>query len=152
MIYKHAELKDVDLLVRFRLSFIEVYSDSSDYDIICKNCRRYFQNSLSEGSCDAIIAEDSGNCIGTGIIFYYTSVPSKFNPTGKNAYITNLYVDSSYRRKGIGISILDHLVKLAVSKEYFIIMLNSTESGRPLYEKYGFREIENGMIIDGRKL
>ena len=85
--------------------------------------------------------------MGTGVAFYYHSVPSQFNPHGKNAYITSMYVAEHYRRRGIATQILDRLVQTAKTRGYRIFFLQESAMGRPLYEKYGFRPGTPGMIF-----
>ncbi|MBQ8822109.1 MAG: GNAT family N-acetyltransferase [Lachnospiraceae bacterium] len=151
MNYRQATLNDIDLLVFRRLQFIEAYEKSEDYECIKENCYTYFERALEQKTCDVILAEDDERCIGTGIIFYYDSVPSCSNPTGKNAYITSLFVEPDYRGRGIAKNIMKQLTKKAASRGYEIVMLNASDMGKPLYEKMGFTEIRGGMLLDMRK-
>lgn len=148
MHYRTATYEDIDLLVLQRLNFIEVDENSENYDSIKDNCYLYFETAFNNNTCDVILAEDNGKCVGTGIVFYYKSVPSVLNITGKNAYITSMYVEPDYRCKGIGTDILTKIVEKAVSREYKIIMLNASDMGKPMYKKMGFVEIQNGMMLD----
>jgi GNAT superfamily N-acetyltransferase len=150
MEYRAACIKDINLLVEERLNFIGINENDVSYETLSRNCYQYFEKALQDNMCDIILAEEDGECIGTGIIFYYLSVPSAFNITGKNAYITSMYVKAEYRRRGIGSAILEELVKKATTKGYEIIMLHASEMGRPLYERIGFTESRNGMILDNR--
>lgn len=94
------------------------------------------------------MAEEDGTCIGTGIVFYYDSVPSLFNPTGKNAYVTSMYVNPGYRCRGIGTEILERVIKCAKKRGVTAMFLSASEMGRPLYEKRGFTDSKNGMMLD----
>ena len=94
-----------------------------------------------------ILVEKEQKCIGTGIVFYYDSVPSKINLTGKNAYITGMYVEPEYRGRGVAKEILRRVISRVSGKGYKVIMLNASDMGRPLYEKVGFQEIHGGMIL-----
>lgn len=147
MNYRFAEIWDIDLLVSQRLRFIEVDESGEECDCIKENCYIYFETALKDESCDAIFAEEDGKIVGTGIIFYYASVPSCANPTGKNAYVTSLYVEPDFRGWGIARAIMERLIEKAESRGYKVIMLNASEMGKPLYEKMGFAEIHNGMIL-----
>lgn len=146
--YRFADTNDLDLLVQLRLDFIEADRENEQYDIIKENCYSYFQTSLQNGFCDVILAEAEEIIVGTGVVFYYNSVPSTFNITGKNAYVTSMYVKEEYRRKGIATTILRQLIDVANKKDYPIIMLNASEMGKALYRKLGFTEIRNGMILN----
>ncbi len=75
-------------------------------------------------------------------------MPTYHNPTGKKAYIMNMYTAPEYRRQGIAISTLDLLVKDVRKQGVSQIALEATEMGRPLYEKYGFVKMEDEMGAD----
>lgn len=147
VIYRNATIDDINFLVESRLEFINVSINDENYELIKSNLYFYFKHGLNEKQCDIILAEDDSLIIGTGIIFYYYSVPSLFNPWGKTAYITSMFVNETYRRQGIALIILDKLIKEALLKEYHVFLLQETDMGRPLYEKYGFQEGKKGMII-----
>lgn len=148
MKYRFADTNDIDLLVQLRLDFLEMDKEDEQYDVIKENCYSYFHNALSEGLSDVILAEDKEMVAGTAIIFYYQSVPSAFNMAGRNAYVTSVYVNEEYRRKGIATTMLTQLIDIANKKGYPIIMLNASEIGKTLYKKLGFTEIQNGMILN----
>ena len=69
----------------------------------------------------------------------------KKNPSGKKAYIMNMYTAPEYRRQRIAIRTLDLLVKDAREQGVSQIALEATDMGRPLYEKYGFVKMEDEM-------
>ena len=144
--YRYADINDVNLLVSLRLKFLEVLPSDNCYQDIKSNIERYFKTKILSGECSVILAENEANVIGTGIIFYYDSVPSVSNVAGKNAYITSMYVHEQHRRQNIGSAILTKLVETAKEKNYHAVMLNATEIGKNLYQKHGFVAIENGMI------
>ena len=148
MKYRFADSNDIDLLVQLRLDFLEMDKENKQYEVIKENCYSYFRNALSEGLSDVILAEDEEMVVGTAIIFYYQSVPSAFNMTGRNAYVTSMYVNEEYRRKGIATTMLKKLIDVSNKKGYPIIMLNASEMGKTLYKKLGFTEIRNGMILN----
>lgn len=149
MRYRFANGNDIDLLVRLRLEFLEIDKEHEQYEVIKGNCYSYFRDTLEAGLCDAALAEDEDEIVGTAIVFYYRSVPSSFNVTGRNAYITSMYVKEECRRKGIATNMLKQIVDVSEKKGYSIIMLNASEMGKELYKKFGFSEIQNGMILKG---
>ena len=59
----------------------------------------------------------------------------------------NMYTDTEYRRRGIAFKTLDILVKDIKNKGITAISLETTEMGRPLYEKYGFVAMNNEMEL-----
>lgn len=144
--YRVADLSDLNSLVLLRLEFLDSISTDNYYDELKVNIEKYFNNKITSGECTIILAEDNGNVIGTGIIFYYESVPSVSNIYGKNGYITSMYVNKEYRRNKIGSNIITRLIKLGEENNCGAIMLNATEVGKKLYEKHGFTDIHGGMI------
>ena len=66
---------------------------------------------------------------------FYQVMPTYHNPTGKKAYIMNMYTAPEYRRQGIAINTLDLLVKDAKEQGVLQIALEATYMGRPLYER-----------------
>ena len=128
-----------------------VFIDKNGKEVV-KTDYTYFQDSFKTGLCDVVLAEEDDRIVGTAIVFYYQSVPSVFNVSGKNAYITSMYVKEECRRKGIATIMLQQLIDNAKKKGYSIIMLNASEMGKGLYKKLGFTDIQNGMILDLRRL
>lgn len=147
VIYRNATVADIDFLVESRLLFSHVSNEDENYQLLKDNLYSYFGRALRENQCDVILAELDSMVIATGILFYYDAVPSKFNPWGKNAYLTSMYVQEGYRRQGIASTILNQLIKQAMLKGHHVFILQETDMGRPLYEKFGFREGKKGMIL-----
>lgn len=147
IIYRNATINDMDFLVESRLDFIHVFKSEADYQLLKNSIQNYFENGFKENQFDIILAEYENSIIGTGIIFYYDAVPSSFNPWGKNAYITSMFVNENYRRRGIATKILDKLIQISKSKGYHVFILQESDMGRALYEKYGFQEGRKGMIL-----
>ena len=147
MLYRAATQEDIDLLVFMRMIFLEIEENNPEYEMIKENCYTYFRDAFAKDACDVILAEEKGKCIGTGIVFYYDSVPSAFNVTGKNAYITSMYVEPEYRGNGVGTDIVKEIIKLVKKRNYTVIMLNASDMGKPMYVKLGFQEIHNGMLL-----
>ena len=145
--YRLATHNDVDLLMAQRLKFVEILESDEMYKSLKENCYKYFEKAFIDSTCDVILAEDNEQCIGTGIVFYYASVPSVFNPAGENAYITSMYVEPDYRCRGIGTKILNGLVEKIRERGLKVIMLNASDMGKMMYEKIGFVESAGGMIL-----
>ena len=95
----------------------------------------------------AYLVYDNGMFIGAGGVSFYRVMPTYHNPTGKKAYIMNMYNAPEYRRKGIAFHTLDLLVKDAKKRGASQIALEATDMGRPLYDKYGFVKMEDEMEL-----
>lgn len=148
--YKRATIKDIDELVRTRIIVLRAankLSDDVDMSMVEKESYEYYKHSLETGEHIAYLVYDKGTFIGAGGVSFYQVMPTYHNPTGKKAYIMNMYTAPEYRRQGIAFHTLDLLVNDAKKQGVLQIALEATEMGRPLYEKYGFVKMEDEMEL-----
>ena len=148
--YKKATIEDIDELVRTRnivLRAANKLSDDVDMSVVEKESYEYYKRALETGEHITYLVYDNGTFIGAGGVSFYQVMPIYHNPTGKKAYIMNMYTAPAYRRQGIAFHILDLLVKDVRKQGISQITLEATEMGRPLYEKYGFVKMEDEMEL-----
>ena len=148
--YKKATIENINELVRTRIIVLRAankLSDDVDMSLVEKESYEYYKRTLENGEHIAHLVYDNEIFIGAGGVSFYQVMPTYHNPTGKKAYIMNMYTASEYRRQGIAFHTLDLLVKNARKQGISQITLEATEMGRPLYEKYGFVKMENEMEL-----
>lgn len=149
--YRRATIEDIDDLVRTRIIVLRAankLSDNADMSIVEQESDTYYRRALESGEHIAWLVYDNGTFIGAGGVSFYQVMPTYHNPSGKKAYIMNMYTAPEYRRQGIAFHTLDLLVKDARKQGVSQIALEATDMGRPLYEKYGFVTMENEMEIE----
>jgi len=73
--------------------------------------------------------------------------PNYSNQSGKVAYIMNMYTLPEYRRQGVAAELLKRTIEGAKACGYSKITLHATDMGRPLYEKFGFRDVQGDMVL-----
>ena len=142
--YKKATIADIDELVKTRIIVLRAankLSNDVDMSLVEKESYEYYKSALETGEHVAYLVYDNATFIGAGGVSFY------HNPTGKKAYIMNMYTASEYRRQGIAFHTLDLLVKDVRKQGVSHITLEATEMGRPLYEKYGFVKMEDEMEL-----
>lgn len=150
MEYRVATLDDLDLLTASCVKVLRAANkldDSVDMTEIKKESYNYYKKALADGTHFAILVMDDGNFIGAGGVSFYNVMPTFHNPSGKKAYIMNMYTDPNYRRQGIAYKTLDMLFDVSKERGICQISLEATEMGRPLYEKYGFVKMESEMEL-----
>ena len=131
--YKKATIADIDELVRTRIIVLRAankLSNDMDMSLVEKESYEYYKNALETGEHIAYLVYDNETFIGDGGVSFYQVMPTYHNPTGKKAYIMNMYTAPAYRRQGVS-----------------QITLEATDMGRPLYEKYGFVKMEDEMEL-----
>ena len=148
--YRKASLVDLEILTETRINVLRAANQlDADVDMseVKKQSFEYYQNSLKNGTHLAYLIFDEETFVGAGGISYFQVMPTYHNPTGKKAYIMNMYTNPDYRRRGIAFKTLDLLVTDAKEKGITAISLEATDMGRPLYEKYGFIKMNNEMEL-----
>lgn len=148
--YKKAIIADIDELVKTRIIVLRAankLSNDVDMSLVEKESYEYYKRALETGEHIAYLVYDNGAFVGAGGVSFYQVMPTYHNPTGKKAYIMNMYTASEYRRQGIAFHTLDLLVKDVRKQGVSQIALEATEMGRPLYEKYGFVKMEDEMEL-----
>ena len=150
MDYIIATDRDIDTLTASRIEVLRaanLLDENADMTEVEVESRNYYKKALHDGSHEAVLVKDGDSIIGAGGISYYEVMPTYHNPSGKKAYIMNMYTKPEYRRQGIAYKTLDILVKDARSRGITQISLEATEMGRPLYEKYGFSQMTSEMEL-----
>lgn len=148
--YKIATMEDIDELVRTRIIVLRAankLSDDVDMSVVEEESYAYYRRALENREHIAYLVYDNGIFIGAGGVSFYQVMPTYHNPTGKKAYIMNMYTAPEYRRQGIAIHTLDLLVNDAREQGVSQIALEATDMGRPLYKKYGFVKMEDEMEL-----
>jgi len=110
----------------------------------------YYRRHLADGTHTACFAVDpgTGRTVGCGGVCHQEEMPSPDNPSGRNAYLMDIYVLPGFRGRGIGRRIVRHLVAAARARGAGKIYLESTPAARPLYRSLGFGPM-HGMMIAG---
>lgn len=118
-----------------------------DMSMVEKESYTYYKWALETGGHIAYLVYDNGTFIGAGGVSFFQVMPTYHNSSGKKAYIMNMYTAPEYRRRGIALHTLDLLVKAAKAQGVQQISLETTDMGRPLYEKYGFVKMKDEMVL-----
>lgn len=134
-------------LMRWRAEVIrEVFGSEPSPRLLVAN-RRYYRAHIADGSHLAFVAEEYGVDRGCGAVCFTEELPSPDNPTGRCAYLMNIYVREQFRNRGIAHHIVSRLVEEARKRDCGKIYLETTPAGRPLYLSSGFRDMSGMMKI-----
>lgn len=114
-------------------------------DEVERKTYEYYKEAFQNDTHTAYIVFEDNKLVGAGGVSYYQVMPTYHNPSGKKAYIMNMYTKPLYRRNGIAKRTLALLVEDAKKRGITSISLEATEMGRPLYEKFGFVQMKNEM-------
>lgn len=139
--FKKATMEDIDILTETRIQVLRAANKlSRDIDMsdVKKQSYDYYKKALYDGTHIAYLIFDGSRFAGAGGVSFFQVMPTYHNSSGRKAYIMNMYTDPEYRRKGIAYKTLDMLIRDTKNKGITDISLETTDMGRPLYERYGF--------------
>ena len=94
------------------------------------------------------LAMDGEKVVGVGSVDYHTEMPTVSNPTGKCAFLMNIYTAPEHRKQGIATRIVMLLIEDAKGRGVGSIMLEATEMGAPLYRRLGFADAHGYMQFE----
>ena len=149
IIYRKATVGDIADLAKIRSVFIQEAAGCSETerDKLETANKDYFQSALADDSFVAWIALDGDKIAATSGLSFYIVPPSIKNIDGRVAYIMNMFTFPEYRKQGIGTELFNRIVEEAKIRGYRKIMLNATDMGKPIYEKYGFKDVKGDMVF-----
>ena len=155
LLYRRAGSHDRELLTRLRLEVLRAANGlEEDVDLSRTELesRRYYETCFPEDSHAAWLVFDGEEVVGTGAVSFYQVMPTYHNPSGKKAYIMNMYTRPDYRRRGIAHRVLELLTAEAEMRQIDVVTLEATAAGRPLYEAFGFTAMRDEMeLLGGNK-
>ncbi len=147
--YRKANVTDIDVLSQMRVSMLcdgKEYTDEFKFKLY-NNIKSYILGGFKDKSFIAWVAVQNNEVIAMGGLAYYVLPPNDWCPSGRTAYIGNMYTIPDYRRKGIATKLLSLLVDEAKENCSERILLDATDMGKPLYEKYGFVNSNTAMAF-----
>ena len=147
---RRATLDDLDALVRLRVALMCEMGAvaAADEGALAEAVRRYLLLELPAGHFLAWVAVDgAGAVIACGGLVFLQKPPSPQNHSGREAYIMNMYTEPTWRGRGLAASIFDAIMAHTREAGASLVRLNATESGRPLYERAGFRASGTEMVM-----
>ena len=142
--------EDIELLTSLRMQMRAEREDvppPEDMTLFRNQVKEYFASSLAKGSFISFLVFADGKPAACSGLCIERHPPSYSDPEGYFGYITNMFTLKEFRGKGLARLLLDEIRKEAVRCRCRKLMLNASSMGKPVYEKYGFKEIANEMVL-----
>ena len=148
-----------ELLVKFREATradsrwilhhrIEMFTDMGlDHDYIYDTARLtedYLEGDWSRNYRYFLI-EDEGEVIGGCGISPFRVPPQVSQKTGIYAYLSNMFIERSYRRKGVGRALLRYVFDICRRNGIGLLFLHASDEGLPFYVSEGFLSLKGLM-------
>lgn len=141
------QIESLPELLRWRKEVIAtVFGETPSQELMAEN-ELYYRKHLVDNSHLAFKALYHNLEAGCGSICLTEELPSPDNPTGRCAYLMNIYVKDNFREHGIGHAIVKRLIEEAKIRNCHKIYLETTSVGRPVYESLGFHDLPDMMKL-----
>jgi len=148
ILYRKAGKEDIALLVNLRKTVLIAANrlpEDTDLSRLDAASAAYFADTEKHTT---YLAMDGEKVVGVGSVDYHTEMPTVANPTGKCAFLMNIYTAPEHRKQGIATRIVELLIGDAKSRGVGSIMLEATEMGAPLYRRLGFADAHGYMQFE----
>lgn len=146
MIFRKANMYDTGQLVELRKKQLIDEGGFREIDID-EELTNYFKANIENGNLIIWVANENNKIIATSGVCFYQLPPSFSNPTGKVAYITNIYTSNAYRKQGIATKMIGCIIEEIKKKECKVIGLHASSQGKTIYKKQGFSESSGYMFM-----
>ncbi len=131
--------------MNWRAEVIEhVFGEKPDETLLSAN-RQFYEKHIADGTHYALVVEHGGADCGCGAACFTDELPSPDNPSGRCAYLMNIYVREAFRNHGLAHQIVSCLIEEAKNRYCGKIYLETTNDGRPVYQSLGFRDLPDIM-------
>lgn len=139
------EIKALPTLIRWREEVIRnVFGRVPDKSLMAANFQ-YYKRHIEDGTHLAFVAVIDGKEAGCGAVCLSEELPSPDNPSGRCAYLMNIYVREEFRNHGVAHAIVNRLISESKSSGCDKIYLETTTEGKPVYISSGFRDMNDMM-------
>lgn len=138
---------NLDSLMQWRMEVLEhVFGvmDPQLYIDLEEENRQFYREALEHGTDPltathvSYLAHVAGDEAGCGDLCFYREMPSPDNHTGECAYLMNIYVREAFRHHGVATEIVETLLDVCRHRKITKVYLETTDEGRPVYERLGF--------------
>lgn len=150
---RQASVGDIDELMAWRMETLrEVFSIPTGADTVALESenRAYYLRELAAGGHIACFAEIDDEVVGCGGVCIHAEMPSPDNQSGTCAYLMNIYTRPEAQRQGVGARVVEWLIAQSRKRGAEKVYLETSEAARRLYQKLGFEDLLNFMILKSR--
>ncbi len=141
---------DIEVIVRHRRRMFEEmgFTDAARNDEMDSRVRAQLLETVPAGTYRGWLVEDRSGAVIAGAGLGVVRLPGKpFNPSGTYAYLMSLFVDPSYRRRGIARLLMQTMIDWARLEGLAEVKLHASAAGQSLYEGFGFRQTNEMRLL-----
>lgn len=148
--FRRAAVGDIDALVTLRSDFLtEAAAMGGLMGTPPRDAMRdYFLQTIPSGEFVSFLAIADPDIIAISGMVMRRLPPSIKYPTGREAYIMNMYTRPAWRGRGLATELLTRLLAFAGDVGYGRIRLHTFPKSQPIYARAGFEMEDGEMRLD----
>jgi len=129
---------------------IEMFRDMGETEVqlreIASLVEEYLKSDWIEDYHYFLVEEEDRVIGGCGLSLFRIP-PKSAQISGFYAYLSNMYVEPEFRRKGVGRLLMKHVIDYCKSKHIALIFLHASDKGLQLYNTLGFESSQKLMQL-----
>lgn len=148
MVCREANIDDLDELVRIRMDYLrtEFTMDSIEEERLSESIRAYLTEAINK-TFFAYCAFADESIVSSVFLSISVRPPNPRYSNGMSGYISNVYTNPIYRRRGIAQDLMEQTIRKAEIIGLCSLELIASDMGRKLYEKIGFTDNNKNMRL-----
>ncbi|MCD7935460.1 MAG: GNAT family N-acetyltransferase [Tannerellaceae bacterium] len=135
-------IRDMDVLTNLRFAFLSEMSSvpEEEWVSVKSQLRSYFERHIRRDDFVALGVSLAGEIVSCAFLIVDERPGSLSSPNGLTGTILNVFTYPQYQRKGFGLAVMEAIIEESKERNLSVLSLSSTEAGKRLYEKLGFKE------------
>jgi GNAT superfamily N-acetyltransferase len=147
---RRATLDDAAILARHRNDMFIDMGVELNAPVLAQEFIAWLQHTMPAGSYHAWVVEaDAGDVVAGGGMTIIPWPPGPRYPSGRLAFVYNVYTEPSHRGRGLARQIMTAIHSFCADSGISSAALNASRVGLPLYESIGYRVTESPMMFIG---
>ena len=149
-----AEIADAALISAHRRAMFAEISplDESILSALERRSDAWTERMIHEGKYVGWIASDAGHPVASAGLLILDWPPHPLDPEGElRGYLLNVFVEPAYRKRGLANELVKRCLAEARQRGIRVVTLHSSNAGRPIYERLGFRTTNEMMHVEPRE-
>ncbi|MFX1367677.1 MAG: GNAT family N-acetyltransferase [Promethearchaeota archaeon] len=135
---REAEATDSEWVLHHRIGMFRDMGESEEFlSETEKLTRRFLEGDWAHDYRYFLVEEGQAVIGGCGLSTFMVP-PGAHQRTGLFGYLSNMYIEPEFRRKGIGRALMKHVVEFCLENGIGLLLLHASDEGRYLYESEGF--------------
>jgi GNAT superfamily N-acetyltransferase len=145
MIIREATRSDSKWILHHRIAMFKDMGEPADeLSETTKLTEQYLEDDWTKDYLYFLVEDDSKVIGGCGISTFRIP-PQLSQPSGVYAYLSNMFIEPDYRRKGVGRMLVNFVIDFCHKERIGLLFLHASDKGHPLYKSMGFVSSERLM-------